>query len=215
MMTIRVTITDDHPLVITGLSQTLESIPGVSVSGVYTSGQATLDGIVGQPPDIMLLDLQLPDMSGRQIAQKVLKQYPDTRVLILSAVEDDVYVAEMMEMGCSGYLPKSLADRAILQRALETVYYGDIYMQEDQKKYMLTAILKKRKKSANTASLLTRKEKEIMGHILNGLSSSKIAEQLQISVRTVETHRFSLMQKLDVKNAAELVRKVMELHLLQ
>ena len=88
-------------------------------------------------------------------------------------------------------------------------------MQKDQKKYMLAAILKKRKKSANTASLLTRKEKEIMSYILNGLSSSKIAEQLQISVRTVETHRFSLMQKLDVKNAAELVRKVMELHLLQ
>jgi DNA-binding NarL/FixJ family response regulator len=215
MITIRVTITDDHPLVITGLRQTLESIPGVTVCGTYTSGQATLDGIAGQPPDIMLLDLQLPDMSGRQIAQQVLKRYPDVRVLILSAVEDDIYVAEMMEMGCSGYLPKSVADRLVLQQALETVYYGDIYMQEDQKKQMLAGILKKRKKSATTAALLTRKEKEIMGHILNGLSSSKIAEQLQISVRTVETHRFSLMQKLDVKNAAELVRKVMELHLLQ
>lgn len=214
MIAIKVTITDDHPLVVTGLSQTLETIPGVSVSGVYTSGQATLDGIAVQPPDIMLLDLQLPDMSGRQIAQKVLGHYPGVRILILSAVEDSVCVSEMMEMGCSGYLSKSLADRSVLQHALETVYYGDIYMEEGQKKQMLTGILKKRKKSANTASLLTRKEKEIMGHILNGLSSSKIAEQLQISARTVETHRFSLMQKLDVKNVAELVRKVMELHLL-
>lgn len=202
-------------MVLAGLQQALASCPEVVLVGSYTSGSSLLAALPALCPDVLLLDLQMPDMPGRTIAQTVLKHYKDIRILILSGQEEIHHIQEMMELGCSGYLLKSNTDHTLLLKAIQKAYYGETFLEESLGKQLMTGILKNRKKSDKTIALLTQKEKEILSYIIEGLSSSRIAAQLGISVRTVETHRYSLMQKLDVKNAPELVRKAMELHLLK
>lgn len=214
-MIIKVAITDDHPMVLAGLQHALGADNRIMLTGAYTSGEALLAALPALCPDVLLLDLQLPDMPGRIIAQQVLREYPDVRILILSSQEDTFYIQEMMELGCSGYLLKSNTDPALLLKAIQTVHYGENFLDEKLSKLLMTGILKNRKKSDRTLAMLTRKEKEILSYIVEGLSSSRIAERLGISARTVETHRYSLMQKLEVKNAPELVRKAIEQHLLK
>ncbi len=214
-MTIKVAITDDHPMVLAGLQHALTSSPDILLTGAFTTGSSLLAALPELRPDVLLLDLQMPDMSGRTIAQTVLKQYTDIRILILSGLEDIHHIQEMMELGCSGYLLKSNTDYNLLLQAVQKAYYGETFLEEQLGKQLMSGIMKNRKKSDKTIALLTQKEKEILGYIVEGLSSIRIAAQLGISVRTVETHRYSLMQKLDVKNAPELVRKAMELHLLK
>jgi DNA-binding NarL/FixJ family response regulator len=214
-MPIKVAVTDDHPMVLSGLQHALASSEDVVLTGAYTTGSSLLEALPVQRPDVLLLDLQMPDMPGRTIAQIILKQYRDIKILILSSLEDIHYIQEMMELGCSGYLLKSNTDHNLLLQAIQKAYYGEIFMEAALSKQLLTGILKNRKKSEKTMALITQKEKEILAYIVDGLSSSRIAEQLGISARTVETHRYSLMQKLDVKNAPELVKKAMELHLLK
>lgn len=214
-MTIKVAITDDHPMVLAGLRQALASSPDIMLTGAYNTGSSLLAALPELRPDVLLLDLQMPDMSGRTVAQTILKQYSDIRILILSGLEDIHHIQEMMELGCSGYLLKSNTDYKLLLQAVQKAYYGETFLEEALGKQLMSGILKNRKKSDKTIALLTQKEKEILSYIVEGLSSSRIAAQLGISVRTVETHRYSLMQKLDVKNAPELVRKAMELHLLK
>jgi len=214
-MTIKVAITDDHPMVISGLKNALSASKEISVTGTYANGNDLLNSLETTRPDVLLLDLQLPDFSGKEIARKIFRNYPDIKIIILSSIEEAFSIEEMMEMGCSGYLLKSSTDQTILLQAVEAAYYGEIYLEASLKKELLTGILKTKKKSEKTSAMLTQKEKEIMGFIIEGYSSKKIAGHLGISYRTVETHRFSLLQKLEVKNTAELVKKAMELHLLK
>ncbi len=214
-MTIKVAITDDHPMVLAGLKHSLASDPNMMLTGAYATGESLLAALPALRPDVLLLDLQLPDMPGRMVALQVLKQYDDIRILVLSSQEETCYIQEMMELGCSGYLLKSTTGHALLLEAVQKVYYGENFLDEALSKQLMTGIIKNRKKSDKTIALLTRKEKEILGYIVDGGSSSHIAAQLGISVRTVETHRYSLMQKLEVKNAPELMRKAIEQHLLK
>lgn len=214
-MFINVAITDDHRLVLEGLHNVLATDERMLLCGMYASGHELLEGLKTRQPDVLLLDLQLPDYSGKELALEIMKRYPSVRIIILSGIEDSYYIEEMMQIGCAGYLLKSSTDHGLLLKAVTSVFYGELFLEETLRKHLLTNILKKKKKADKTASLLTLKEKEIMGHIMNGLSSQNIAKQLGISIRTVEAHRLSLLQKLEVKNTAELVKVVIEQHLLR
>lgn len=214
-MQINVAITDDHRLVLEGLRNVLATDERINLCGMYANGKDLLEGLTARQPDVLLLDLQLPDYTGKALAIEVMKRYPAVRIIILSGLEESHYIEEMMQIGCAGYLFKSHTDHDLLLKAVTTVFYGELFLEDNLRKHLLTDILKKKKKSERTASLLTLKEKEIMGHIMNGYSSQHIAQTLGISIRTVETHRLSLLQKLGAKNTAELVRVVMEQHLLR
>ncbi len=214
-MSIKVVITDDHPMLLSGLKHTLSKNSNITIMGTFANGKDLLQFLQSQQPDILLLDLQLPEFPGKAIAQEVLKLYPDIKILIISSQEDSFIIDEMIQLGCVGYLPKSSTDHNQLLEAIETVHYGELYLEPSLKKDLMTNIIKGKRKSEKTMAMLTQKEKEILKFIVEGHSSKKIADHLGISFRTVETHRFSLLQKLEVKNAAELVKKAMELHLLK
>jgi len=212
-MPIKVALTDDHPMVLSGLKSALEENKDILITGAYSSGYDLLEALKINQPDVLLLDIHLPHMNGEKIAQQVLRDYPAIKILILSAQEESFLIQDMLTLGCSGYLLKSSTDHDILIDAIESVYSGAIFLEPELRKILMADVCKMQKKSTKAAALLTKKEKEILHYVIEGLSSKKIADVLCISIRTVETHRFSLLQKMDVKNTAELVRKALELHL--
>lgn len=214
MTAIKVIITDDHPMLVEGIAQVLRSMEHISLVGCFSTGEELLTNLPATFADVLLLDMHLPGISGKELAQKVKACQPDLRILVLSGNENPIYVEEMLHNGCSGYIYKSTTNSRLLREALEYVYSGGIFLEEDLKKQLLTGILKTKSQAAKTASLLTRKEKEIMQFVVNGFMNQEIAEALSISIRTVESHRASLLHKLGVRNTVGLVKKAIELHII-
>jgi DNA-binding NarL/FixJ family response regulator len=203
---IRVTITDDHPLVIDGLLNALQDVPDISITGAYRSGAELFKGLQVKQADVLLLDLQLPDRSGAELVPILLQQYPDTRILILSSIESAPYIKEMMQKGCKGYLLKSNTGKSTLIAAIKEVYEGGIYLEASLKEQLLHEMLVARRKSNKLHPKITQREREVLNLITEELSNQEIADRLFISLRTVETHRYNLLQKLNAKNTAGLLR---------
>lgn len=212
---ISVFLTDDHPLVLSGLKNALDGFDGINVTGIFTTGTDLINELKICQPEILILDLQMPFMNGLQIATTLRSQYPEIGIIILSAQEEAYFIEEMLTLGCKGYLLKSKTDASLLSTAIQTVHAGRIFINPSMQAWLMGKISRTKAKAAQAASILTKKEKEILQHIMNGYSSKQIAQKLDISIRTVETHRFNLLQKLDVKNTANLIKKAMEWHLLQ
>ncbi len=213
-MLIKVAITDDHPMILTGLKTVMDSCSHICLTGTYADGHALLAGIEEEVPDVLLLDLQLPDMLGKEVAQRILKQYPEVRIVILTSLEATHHIEEMMEIGCIGYLLKGNTDHMRLVKAVEQAYYREHFIDEALQKQLLNNIFKKKQQQQNSSSLLTRRERQILQLIVEEHTNQDIADKLHVSVRTVDSHRLSLLNKLDAKNTAGLVRKAMELRLL-
>lgn len=213
-MPIKVTITDDHPLVVSGLKNILRSIPHIDVISTYTSGDALLEGLAKTLPDVLLLDLQMPDITGSELVNIIRKKYPDLSILILTGQEAVFYVQDMMQHGCRGYLLKNTTDQQMLVHAIEEVYEGRIFLEPTLKEELLYGILKAKKRAEDTELALTRREREVLQFIASGYSNKEIADKLFLSIRTIESHRLSLLQKLEVKNAAGLLQKARQLNLL-
>lgn len=215
MTPISVFLTDDHPLVLSGLKDALKSYDDIEVVGTFSSGIDLLNEIENYQPDILILDLQMPYMNGLQVAKELRNKYPDIKIIILSAQEEPYFIEEMLTLGCKGYLLKSKTDATLLSTAIQTVYAGETFMEPSMQTQLMGKISRTKTKATQAASILTKKEKEILQYLVNGLSSKQIAQELNVSTRTVETHRYNLLQKLDVKNTANLVKKALEWHLLQ
>lgn len=212
-MPIRIAITDDHPLVIKGLQTALGGQDHISVTATYATGAGLLEGMSRDQPDVLLLDIQLPDASGRDLATTLLKKYPELRILVLSGLEDTGVIRELLQAGCMGYLLKTSADGALLIRAIEQVYEGALFLEESLRSDLLHAIILQKRETVKTEALLTRREKEVLGLISREYTNQEIAEQLSLSVRTVESHRLNLLHKLRVRNTAGLVRAALQLQL--
>lgn len=212
-MAIKVAITDDHPLVITGLKNTIAATAHIEVIDQYSRGRELLEGLRQRQPDVLLLDMQLPDISGKELAEQVLKLYPDVRIIILTSLEATYHVEEMIQLGCMGYLLKSTTDHSRLVFAIEKAYESEVFLDEALQKQLLSDILKKKKQAEDISSLLTRREQQVLGLITEEYTNQEIAERLSVSIRTVECHRLSLLHKLNVKNTAGLVKKAIEMRL--
>lgn len=212
-MPIRIALTDDHPLVISGLQTALQGQDHIVITGVYTTGTALLAGMAAGQPDVLLLDLQLPDTTGEELAAHLLRQYPELRILVLSGLEDAARIQDLLQLGCTGYILKSTTDRQVLLQAIEKVYQGEMFLEESMRRDLLHTFLRKKKENARTEALLTRREKEVLSLISQTYTSQEIAERLSVSVRTVESHRFSLLHKLNVRNTAGLVRVALQMQL--
>ena len=212
-MPIKIAITDDHPLVLSGLKSVINSQEQMQLIGCYSCGLDLLNGLKNQQPDVLMLDMQLPDISGKELAESILKTYPSIQIIILTGLEATYNIEEMMQVGCAGYLLKSSSDDEQLTKAIETVYRGEYYLDTILQNQLLSNILKKKKLAENVSQILTRREREILRLITEEHTNMEIATKLNISIRTVETHRFSLLQKLNVKNTAGLVRSAIEMRL--
>lgn len=204
---IRVSITDDHPVVIRGLKDVLDPIPGIQVAWTANSAAETYAQLDQNIPDVLLLDVNLPDVSGIEVCRNVTGKYPGLKVLGLSSFDQSSYVRQMLENGAQGYLLKTV-DGTELIKAIHNVHEGGTYLHH--------AIQEQLNREAAGESdqfdipKLTRREKEVLRLILEECTTSEIAAKLFISPSTAETHRLNLIQKLQVRNTAGLVRAAIE-----
>lgn len=215
MSVIKVAITDDHTLVVEGISNALTQYPEYQITGTYTSGKALLEGLKAEQPDVLLLDIQMPEMLGDTLAKVIHETYPEIGIIALTGFDSPVYVRSMLHSGCKGYLLKSV-DQQILKEAIETVFKGEQYIEASIKEMMLgTALRMSGNNQQPHVTDLTKREKEILSLIVEEYTSSEIAEKLFLGQRTVEKYRLQLLQKLRVKNTAGLVKVALQTGLVE
>lgn len=205
---IKVYIVDDHAVVIEGIYSLLQKEPGIEVVGYANNAANCLQYFTSHTADVILMDINLPDMNGVDLCKTVKKNYPGIMVLALSTFHQGTYVRKMIENGASGYLLKNSGRHEIIE-AIEIVTKGKTYLSFDA-----SQALKSDSQQQNAIPPLTKREKEVLVHIVDGLTNSQIAEKLFISVDTVDSHRKNLHSKLNVKNTAMLVRFAVENNLL-
>ncbi len=210
---IKVALTDDHEMVLKGLQQMLLEDAAISLTGVYVNGQALLEGLKTQVPDVLLLDLQLPDYTGEELARKALSMYPLIKIMVLSSIDEPKRVREMMRIGCHGYSLKNIS-QATLIAAIQKIYKGEQYIDPTVQGELMRELLVQEHLKELQVPEVTRREKEILDLIAEGSSSKDIAERLYLSIRTVENHRKSLLQKFEVKNAVALLKTAKKLGIL-
>lgn len=210
---IKVAIADDHLVVIEGLQKALATIDDIVITDCYQRGHALLHDISSNMPDVLLLDVQLPDIRGKELAMKLLKQYPNLKILVLSGVEAHSYIQDMIEAGCLGYLLKGTADRDMLHKGIHEVYRGNLYIDPSIREELFREMLAGKRKKQQMTEKITEREKEVLEFILKEMDNQEIADELNISIRTVENHRYNLSQKLNVKNIVGLVKAAMDMGL--
>jgi DNA-binding NarL/FixJ family response regulator len=200
----RVLLADDHTLVRAGVRRILEAHPGVAVVGEVADGAAALRALEETEVDVLVLDLSMPGLDGFEVLRRVRGVAPDLKVLVLSMHADPEYVSRAVREGADGYLLKDSAVHDLVA-AIEAVREGRPYY-SPQVQRELTALVRGKPAAPSPLEELTEREREVLKHIAEGLSTRGIATRLAISVRTVETHRANLMRKLDVRSVAHLVR---------
>ena len=200
-----VLLADDHTLVRAGIRSLLETIPGIEVLAETGDGQEALDLVRARNPDLLLLDISLPGMNGLEVAGRIRRLGLGTRVLMLSMHAGPEYVASALRAGAAGYLIKDSAV-AELEKALERVFHGREYLSESIDAEVVHGFLKSRTSPGEELSVLTPRQRQVLQLIAEGHSTREIAERLRISVKTVETHRAQLMERLGISDVPSLVR---------
>jgi DNA-binding NarL/FixJ family response regulator len=202
---IRVLVADDHTIVRTGIRHVLESEPGFEIVGEAGSGGEALALASELRPDVVLLDISMPDQSGLEIAGRIQEVPGSTRVLILSMHSNAEYVLESVRAGAHGYILKDTAATE-LREAIRAVCRGESYFSPPVASRLTAAVRGEHGPQQPGLDLLTGREREVLLGIARGRTNKEIAAELGISHRTVESHRESLMRKLQIRTVAELTR---------
>ena len=205
MMPVRVLLADDHTLVRAGLRKLLESVPDLEVVGEASDGLALIALVAKLQPDLVLMDIAMPGLNGLDATARVMKEWPATRVLILSMHQNEEYVRQALRYGAAGYLLKDAAPME-LDLALKAVLRGDTYLSPAVSKGVLSDYIERLRGDAQIGELLTPRQREVLQLIAEGQSTKEIARRLELSVKTVDTHRSQLMQQLNIHEVAGLVR---------
>ena len=205
METIKVAVIDDHQVVINGLVAMLAAQQEIRIAFTTTDAVVLQDYLSQNETDVLLMDIQMPGIGGIELCKLVSKKTPEVKVIAFSSFDDSHFVKQVMRNGASGYLLKN-ADQQTLVAAIQAVVNGEEYIDESVRKILLHESIKGQRRSIFDIPL-TKREKEILKHVAEGLSNQEIADNLFISLRIVETHRLNLSQKLAAKNTATLVRE--------
>jgi DNA-binding NarL/FixJ family response regulator len=206
-MKIKLAIADDHELILQGLSLMLEQVEHVRIVWKNTGGLNLLENLREHRPDVLLLDIQMPGCNGVDLCRDISRALPALKIIALTNFEESYYVRQMLRNGAKGYLLKNTGQDTLLQ-ALETVMAGKIFLDAHVQDALIGQLISPR--ARRTDATLTRRETEILKLIAEERSNQEIADQLFISLRTVETHRLNLNQKLSAKNTAGLVKEAMK-----
>lgn len=202
-MSIRVLIVDDHAVVRAGLTMLVNAEDDLEAVGEAGSARDAIFEARSAKPDVVLMDVMMPQQSGIEVVPQLLKEHPDTKVLVLSMQDDPRYVREAFEAGASGYVLKEAAD-AELVAAIRDVAGGGQYVNPELGARLVAAETAERRRAEEDP--LSDREREVLRLLALGHTNQEIAKELYISVRTAETHRAHIMQKLRLSSRAELVR---------
>jgi DNA-binding NarL/FixJ family response regulator len=209
MSTIRILIADDHALLRAGVRSLLQSVPEFEVVGEANDGREALQLVDTLRPHVLLMDISMPNMNGLMAASKISVEFPEVHVIILSMHTNEDFVGQAIQNGAAGYLLKN-AEAAELEFAVKAVARGETYLTPAVSKRMMGDYVDLRNgKPAPKGSLLTPRQTEILQLIAEGRSTKEIAGDLRISVKTVETHRAQLMDRLAIHDIPGLVRYAM------
>jgi DNA-binding NarL/FixJ family response regulator len=205
MTAVRVMLVDDHKLVRAGLRALLESLEGVEVVAEAAHGREALSLMPGHHPDIVLMDIGMPEMNGLEATTRIVKEFPASRVIILSMHSSEEYVLKALRAGAAGYLIKD-AGSAELEVAVRAVARGESYLSPAVSKLVVGEYMRRVSGEENPLDVLTPRQREILQLLAEGHNTQDIAQILNISVKTVETHRAQIMDRLDIHDLAGLVR---------
>jgi DNA-binding NarL/FixJ family response regulator len=210
MNKIRILLADDHPLVRSGLIKLLEPFKEFIIIGEASDGEEAVAMTKKLEPDVVVIDLSIPKLSGVEATKIIRKNFPSAKVLVLTMYDNEEYVYQILKSGAGGYMLKN-SGRDELAAAIRAVARGDRFFSPRVSEIVMESYLRKSEGRNNLPMTdddptLTKREREILYYIAEGFNNSQIAEKLFISARTVETHRTNIMQKLDIHDAANLVR---------
>lgn len=216
--TIRVVLADDHVFVRDGIKSLLENEANIEVVGEATDGLEALKILDSCKPDLLILDIRMPNMTGIEVVEKLRSQNNLVKIVMLSMHESEEYVLKSIKAGADGYLLKGSSKEEFL-KALQTIANGGKYFSGDISSILIgqlnnTTSVQEPKQMPDEEQLITKREREILKLLLSGKGNKEIAEALDISKRTAEVHRFNLMKKLKVKNLMELSNKANEYSLI-
>lgn len=202
---IRVMLVDDHRLVREGLRALLQDIPRLQIVTEANSGRAALDLLETHQPDIVVMDIGMPDLNGLEATKCIANDFPNTRVIILSRHAEEEYVVEALRAGAVGYILKD-ATVQDLETGIRAVFHGDTYLSPSISQHVVTDYLRRLDVSGCPNDVLTERQREVLRLIAEGCSTKAIAKALSISVKTAERHRSQLMDRLNIHEVAGLVR---------
>lgn len=205
MPVFRILIAEDHALVRAGLRKLLEGISGFEVVGEAGDGREALVQVASKSPDLVLLDIAMPGLNGLEAAARIVREHPGTHVILLSMHATEEYTLQALRAGVSGYVLKDAAV-AELELAIAAVRRGETYLSPAVSRHVGDYVRRTRGAEPTPRESLTPRQSEILQLVAEGRSTKQIASALGVSVKTIETHRAQLMDKLDIHDVAGLVR---------
>jgi len=208
---LRILLVDDHTLVLDGLQARLELEGNVDVIGTASNGLEALEKAAELKPDLVLMDVSMPVLNGLEATKRFKDEQPEIKILMLSMHNDKEYILPLIQSGASGYVLKDVSSQELIQ-AINTVHQGGTYFSSGASESLFAQT------TDNTSLIkeeLTKRETAVLVEVANGLSNKEIALALDISVRTVETHRQNIKSKLDIQNSAGLVKYALEHQLIE
>ena len=205
MSAIRVVLADDHALVRAGIRALLEKLPGIEVVGEAGTGREALELVRSELPNIVLMDIAMTELGGLEALPRITKDFPSVKVIILSAHASEEYVIRALREGASGYMLKDSAT-AELELAINSVIQGKIYLSPSISRTVIDDYLQRVGGAISALEQLTSRQREILQSIAEGKNVKEIAADLDISIKTVESHRLQLMDRLNIHDVPGLVR---------
>jgi DNA-binding NarL/FixJ family response regulator len=214
MSHLRILLVEDHALVRAGMRALLQKIEGIEVIADVGDGWEAIKSVQTDPPDLVLMDIAMPGLNGLDATARIVKESPTTRVVLLSMYANEEYLRQALQVGASGYLLKG-AELAELELALKTVARGERYLTPAVVKYAIEAYCEKSEGPTGPLAKLSMRQREILQLVAEGQTTKDIAQRLNLSVKTVETHRSQLMERLDIHDVPGLVRFAMRVGVIQ
>jgi len=201
---IQVFIVDDHRMVVEGIKSLLAQSKNIEICGTAFDAYSAISQLEKIKTDVILMDINLPDMNGIELCAQMKKKHPNISILGLSNFKERSYITKMLDAGAMGYILKN-ADVEELEEAILTVFRGRVFMDKE-----VASVLSESKSNLISQTLLTKREKEILQLISDGLTNHEIATKLFISPLTVDSHRKNLLTKFGVKNTASMIKVALE-----